>query len=79
MVDYGDSKIPTCAPISAMNRWCDEYYIIVPGDERKEKVARRLASEMGAEVDELVSALPSGGIEVVEKKKGEGNRVSRKF
>ncbi len=79
MVNYGDSKLPTCALPSAMHKWCDEYYLIVPGDERKEKTAKRLAQEMGAEVDELVSALPSGGIDVVEKKKGEGQRVSRKF
>ncbi len=79
MMNYGDSKIPTCAPLSAMHKWCDEYHVIVPGDERKEKVAKRLAQELGCEVDELVSALPSGGIEVVEKRKGEGNRVTRKF
>ena len=78
-VNYRDEKLLTCAPISAMHRWCDEYWVIVPGDERKEIIAKKLSKEMGADVDELVSSLPSGGSTIVEKRKGDGNRVERRF
>ncbi len=78
-VNYRDEKLMTCAPISAMQKWCDEYWVIVPGDERKEIIAKKLSKEMGADVDELVSSLPSGGSTIVEKRKGKGNRVERRF
>ena len=78
-MNYRDEKLLTCAPISAMQKWCDEYWVIVPGDERKEAIAKKLSKEMSADVDELVSALPSGGSTIVEKRKGEGKRVERKF
>ncbi len=78
-VNYRDEKLLTCAPLSAMNRWCDEYYVIVPGDERKEVMAKKLSKEMGVEVDELVSALPSGGSTIVEKRKGERKKVERRL
>ena len=79
LVNYRDEKLLTCAPISAMQKWCDEYYVIVPGDVRKEALAKRLSKEMGVEVDEIVSALPSGGGMMVDKRKGEGKRVERRF
>lgn len=78
-VNYRNERLLTCALLSAMHKWCDEYYIIVPGDERKETVAKKLSKEMGADVDDLVRVLPPGGTMILEKRKGEGERVERRF
>ncbi len=64
-IEYQGVELPMCAPESAVGAKTGKYVVIEPGDERKESVAKRIASTLNTPVDELVSLLPPGKSKIV--------------
>ena len=52
--------------INGIQNLCERWVEIAPGQVSKEVIARRIAKATGIGTDELVSALPSGPLEIGE-------------
>ena len=66
-------------PVSAVVSRSVRYIVLAPGREDREKLARRLAAAFGVPIEEVVRALPAGGVSVVEAKEidlGSGSPAS---
>ncbi len=55
-------------PVSAVAARSTKYLILGPGKEDREKLAKRLATALEVPIEEIVRALPPGGVMVVEAK-----------
>ena len=66
-IEYQKTLIPMCAPESAVKVRGNKYIVIEPGDESKEIVAKKIARELDASVDEIVSILPPGKSRIIRK------------
>ncbi len=53
-------------PVSALAARSAKYVILRPGKEDRERVAKRLAAAFEVPIEEIVRALPPGGLEVAE-------------
>ncbi len=60
LVEYSNVTLPMCGAVDAVKSKASKYFLLEPGDEKKESVARKIASEFGVPVDEIVSILPPG-------------------
>ncbi len=67
-IEYEGVPKLVCAPVESMKGLTDRYFIIVPGKKRKEEIARELAKILDWPVDSLVSILPPGPTEILEKR-----------
>ncbi|HJN56221.1 MAG TPA: hypothetical protein QF646_07550, partial [Candidatus Poseidoniales archaeon] len=52
--------------IDGIKNLCERWLVITPGQMSKEVIARRIAKATGIGTDELVSALPTGPLEIDE-------------
>ena len=66
-IEYDGVKKIVCAPPESLKAPTGRYVIIVPGKRRKEDVAREIAKLFDWPVDSVVSILPPGPAEIVEK------------
>ena len=57
-----------CAPVESVKAFTGRYVIIMPGKRRKEDVAREIAKLFDWPIDSVVSILPPGPAEIVEKR-----------
>ena len=63
-----DSVVPSRMvmwSISAVKKWCTDIFIVQQGDGKVSDVGKKLAKRFGVNVDDVVRALPSGGVKVV--------------
>lgn len=60
----GERKI-MCGPESAVAPRSERHFLIVPGDEDKNAFAKRAAKVFHVPIEEVLSVLPPGGVEVV--------------
>jgi len=61
-----DDKL-MCGPVLAVQKKCKKYVVIVQGDKKKSDIAKLLKKELGADLDELIQVLPTGGSKVKKK------------
>ena len=53
------------APLAAVESKVQAFLIVVPGDEKKSSLAKRIKAKLkGGDIDEIVSLLPAGGGEI---------------
>ncbi len=55
-------------PVKAIEKHCTKRVIIRQGDEKPSDAAKRIAKIIGAQIDDVLRVLPSGGIKIVEDK-----------
>jgi hypothetical protein len=55
-------------PLKAIEKHCQKHVTIRQGDEKPSDVAKRIAKIIGAQIDDVLRVLPSGGIRIVEDK-----------
>ena len=58
-----DGKL-MAGPLSAVKTHCTEYVEIVQGREKPSKVAKLIQKKLGFSIDEIIRALPTGGVGV---------------
>ena len=52
-------------PESAIKPKTEEYLLIIPGDEKKSDIAKKIATKLKTkEIDEIISFLPAGGFKI---------------
>ncbi len=64
-INYQGVDLVMCGPVDAVRAYTDKYVIIEPGEEKKERVARKLSEIYGVPVEELLHILPPGKIKIV--------------
>ena len=55
-----------CGPISAVKKWSKKYIILVPGDNTKIDIAKRLSIIFNVKVDEIDRLIPAGGSKIID-------------
>ncbi len=60
----GDGAV-MCGPVSAVKKSCGKHIVIVPGDVKSSDIAKMVKKILGGEIDDIVRALPSGGVKVL--------------
>ena len=55
-----------CGPISAVKKWSKKYIILVPGDNTKIDIAKRLSKIFNVKVDEIDRLIPAGGSKIID-------------
>jgi predicted ribosome quality control (RQC) complex YloA/Tae2 family protein len=58
-----------CGPVSAIEKNCASYVVIESGEMPKETAAKEFAKRFSADIEDIQSALPPGGIKIVSEKK----------
>ncbi|KZX10710.1 ribosome rescue protein RqcH [Methanobrevibacter filiformis] len=70
IVDYEGPRI-MAGPIDAIKKHCEEYVIIKPGYDKKEKIAKEILHKINKDniltLDDVVRVLPSGKCEIVKE------------
>ncbi|MBW2978601.1 DUF814 domain-containing protein [Candidatus Woesearchaeota archaeon] len=51
-------------PISAVKKNCSKFLILVQGKKKKSDIAKQIKSEIGGEIDDIISSLPAGDFEI---------------
>ncbi len=66
-IEYEGVPKLVCAPVESIKAFTERYVVITPGKRRKEDIAREIAKLFDWPVDSVVSILPPGPGEIVEK------------
>lgn len=56
-----------CAPPGAVKFNCEKYVLISQGSSKASDAAKKIRRILGGDLDEIIRALPSGGIEAVDR------------
>ncbi|MDP7116063.1 MAG: NFACT RNA binding domain-containing protein [Candidatus Woesearchaeota archaeon] len=49
-------------PLEAIKEHCKEYLVVSQGDQKSSDIAKKIKAKVGGELDDIIRALPSGGI-----------------
>ena len=52
------------APLAAIQKHCKEFIVLKQGTRKPSDIAKKFRAQFGGDLDEIIRALPSGGIEV---------------
>lgn len=63
----GERKIMGGSP-DAIKKWCNKWVILIPGNEDKERMAKKLAEIFKEDIEEIKRVLPSGKFSILEVK-----------
>ncbi|MEM4160724.1 MAG: ribosome rescue protein RqcH, partial [Thermoplasmata archaeon] len=66
-ITYEGEKLLMCAPESALRRRTEDYFLLQPGGEEKEVVAKQLAEFFGVKIETLQKLLPPGKTKIIKK------------
>lgn len=58
-----DGKV-MAGPVEAVKKNCKDYVQIVQGKGKASAIAKKIKSKIGGELDDIIRALPSGGLEI---------------
>jgi len=64
-ITYQNTELVMCGPVEAVKSKSENYVLIVPGDTKKEEIAKQLARKFNTTVDDLLAILPPGKIKIV--------------
>ncbi|MGM5482457.1 MAG: NFACT RNA binding domain-containing protein [Nanobdellota archaeon] len=53
-----------CAPVDAIKAYSDKYVVIEQGEKKPSDVAKTIKKKIGGDLDDIIRALPPGGIRV---------------
>ncbi len=67
-INYQGVKMVMCGAVDAVKSRSEKYFIIEPGDIRKEEFAKTLSREFGIPTEEALRILPPGKIRIVESR-----------
>jgi hypothetical protein len=56
-----------CGPVSAVKKNCEKFMLFSQGNEKASDAAKKIKKELGGELDEIIRALPSGGVRIAKK------------
>lgn len=62
-------------PIAAVRAQCDEVVLLRPGRMKSSDAAKLIRARIGGELDEIVAALPAGGVEVVDERRAKTKTI----
>jgi len=51
-------------PVEAVKKHCKIYVVLVQGDEKTSKIAKQIQYKLGGELDDVIRAMPTGGIKI---------------
>ena len=54
-----DNKI-MCGALNAIKKHCNEYYILIPGQDKPSDIAKKLSKKFNIHSDEIIRAMPAG-------------------
>ena len=63
-VGINSKGIAMGGPITAIQKNCSNYVILVQGREKKSDIAKKIKKEIGGELDDIISCLPAGEFEI---------------
>ncbi len=66
-IDYQGRRKLMAGPLKAVKSKSDRYVVLVPGDVKKNEMAKELSDLFNVVVDDVLSVLPSGEFAVVQK------------
>ncbi len=58
-----DGKV-MAGPFEAVKKHCKKFVVIIQGDDKPSVIAKKVKSKTGGDVDDIIRALPSGGLGV---------------
>ncbi|MGC9059706.1 MAG: NFACT RNA binding domain-containing protein, partial [Thermoplasmata archaeon] len=67
-IEYQGAKLLMCAPLSAIKKHAEDYFILVPGNREKEEIAKELAGIFDTKIEMLQKLLPPGKTDVIKSK-----------
>jgi len=62
-VGMKDGKV-MAGPVEAVKKHCEKYVELLQGDEKTSAAAKKIKKKIGGELDDIIRALPAGGISV---------------
>ena len=51
-------------PLDAIKTSCDNYVVLIQGDEKASSVAKYIQHKIGGTIDEIIRALPAGNFKI---------------
>ena len=51
-------------PVSAVKKNCSKIVVVIQGKDKTSSVAKKIRYLVGGELDDIIRALPAGGVEV---------------
>jgi predicted ribosome quality control (RQC) complex YloA/Tae2 family protein len=54
-----------CGAIDAIEKHCEKYFILVPGQKKPSDIAKKLSKEFSIQTDEIIRAIPAGNLEII--------------
>ncbi|MCX8173526.1 MAG: ribosome rescue protein RqcH [Thermoplasmata archaeon] len=66
-IEYEGEKLLMCGPETAFRKKTEDYILLVPGDEEKEIVAKRLAEFFGVKIETVQKLLPAGKTKIIKR------------
>ena len=70
-----EAGLVMAGPMDAVHKYCPKHVAIIEGDEKPSDAAKRIAKIIGAQIDDVLRVLPSGGIKVLAPDKRQANQV----
>ncbi len=58
-----DNKI-MAGPLEAIKKHCKNFLILKQGDSKSSDIAKKIKAKIGGELDDIIRAMPSGGIDI---------------
>tara|TARA_Y100000310_G_scaffold139226_1_gene138512 strand:+ start:12542 stop:13318 length:777 start_codon:yes stop_codon:yes gene_type:complete len=63
-IGFTEKKQPMCAPLEAVKVHCKHFLVIEQGDKKPSDLAKTIKKKLGGELDDIIRALPSGGMQL---------------
>jgi predicted ribosome quality control (RQC) complex YloA/Tae2 family protein len=63
-VGMTDEGVIMAGPVEAVRKHCKKYVQIEQGDEKTSKIAKQIQHKIGGELDDIIRAMPTGGVEI---------------
>jgi predicted ribosome quality control (RQC) complex YloA/Tae2 family protein len=67
IIDYQGKPKLMAGPLEAIKKHTEKFIVLAPGDEKKNQTAKKLSELLNISVDDILSALPSGGFAIIKK------------
>jgi predicted ribosome quality control (RQC) complex YloA/Tae2 family protein len=63
-IGFTDKKQPMCASLESVKKHCKHHLVIEQGDKKPSDLAKTIAKKLGGDLDDIIRALPSGGMQL---------------
>lgn len=59
-----DGGAVMAGPVEAVKKHCKKHVVLQQGDEKTSKIAKQIQHKLGAELDDIIRAMPTGGVRI---------------